>query len=283
MSIIKRKKRDQFFIMSNHATQQKLKSLNAIGLLAYIKSLPENWTIYKTQLQHKFTRRTVDNAWAELVEFNYIAGFSAYVDRKKQYYYIANDEPLTQEDFNEFMAETLEEIQAAGFKAKNLKVIKDCGFIIPENFTNDQNVQHAPDAGFSTTAQNVQHSECSTTSAEPAAQIQINNNKETEQINNTNINNNVNNSVNTDIKSEREKFKFYGDIIKDAFLDNGEGLFSIEEINFFADQILSELQAVPGSPVLYFNSVVNTIISRRKKKLGIVPPVEVPFYNWLDA
>lgn len=70
MSIIKRKKRDQFFIMSNHAAQQELTSLNAIGLLAYIKSLPEDWILHKTFLYKKFTRRTVESAWAELVEKN---------------------------------------------------------------------------------------------------------------------------------------------------------------------------------------------------------------------
>ena len=53
MSIIKRKKQDKFFIMSNHATQQNLTSLNAIGLLAYIKSLPEDWTLYKRNLQEE--------------------------------------------------------------------------------------------------------------------------------------------------------------------------------------------------------------------------------------
>lgn len=84
MSIIKRKKQDKFFIMSNHATQKELTSLSSIGLLAYIKSLPENFVLYKTFLQKKFTRRTVDNAWLELVQKNYIAGFSCYVDRKKR-------------------------------------------------------------------------------------------------------------------------------------------------------------------------------------------------------
>ena len=136
MSIIKRKKQDNFFIMSNHATQQNLTSLSSIGLLAYIKSLPEDWTLYKTFLQKKFTRRTVDSAWSELVEKNYIAGFSCYVDRKKQYYYIAHNDPLTQNDFNDFIDETLEEIKEDGYIAKNLQPIKDCKFSIV------QNVQH---------------------------------------------------------------------------------------------------------------------------------------------
>lgn len=111
MSIIKRKKQDKFFIMSNHAAQKELTSLNSIGLLAYIKSLPQDWVLYKTFLQKKFTRRTVDNAWSELVEKSYIAGFSCYVNRKKRYYYLADDEPLTNFDFSSFLSETLSEIK----------------------------------------------------------------------------------------------------------------------------------------------------------------------------
>ncbi len=67
MSIIKRKKRDQFFIMSNHATQQNLTSLNAIGLLAYIKSLPEDWTLYKTLLQADY-EEFIDETLEEIKE-----------------------------------------------------------------------------------------------------------------------------------------------------------------------------------------------------------------------
>lgn len=265
MSIIKRKKRDQFFIMSNHATQQDLTSLNAIGLLAYIKSLPEDWTLYKTYLQNKFTRRTVDSAWLELVEKKYIAGFSCYVDRKKRYYYLANDEPLTQNDFTEFVEETTAEILEEGYAPKNMQPIKDC------NFTIAQNVQHTENNAIFTAVQNVQHLEYSTTSTVPDEQIQINNHKNIVQINNKKeiVNNNVNNT--------------YINIIKEQFLESGKGLFNKEEINYFADTILSELTAVPVDPQSYFNTVVNTIISRREKKLGIAAPIEVPFYNWLEA
>lgn len=67
--------------------------------------------IYKTYLYEKFTRRTVEAAWNELIEKDYLTGFSCYIDRKKQYYYLVNDEPLTNEDFDEFIEETIEEIK----------------------------------------------------------------------------------------------------------------------------------------------------------------------------
>lgn len=250
--------------MSNHATQENLTSLNSIGLLAYIKSLPENWVLYKTFLQKKFTRRTVDSAWLELVEKNYIAGFSCYVDRKKRYYYLANDEPLTQVDYDEFIEETLTEIEEEGFTAKNVQAIKDCGFSVARF------VQHTETPAVSTGVQSVQHLECSTASTVPSAQIQINTTKEIEQIN---TNKKILNNVNIDN---------YNQLIKTSFLENGKGLFAPEEIEFFADRIIEELEVAPTSPASYFDSIIKTIVFKREKKLGIAQPVRVPFYNWLE-
>lgn len=186
MSIIKRKKQNQFFIMSNDAAQNDLENLASIGLLAYIISLPADFKLHKTYLQNKFTRRTVDGAFKELVTKKYIAGFSAYVNRKKQYFYIASDEKLTEKDFNIFVHESFWEIvQTTGHTPKNLQTIADNQFEILIDFSAVQNVQHS-----NTNAQNVQYKEYSTTSTEQNAQIQINNNKEILKRNTTNINNN---------------------------------------------------------------------------------------------
>ena len=249
MSIIKRKKQDKFFIMSNHATQKELTSLSSIGLLAYIKSLPENFVLYKTFLQKKFTRRTVDNAWLELVQKNYIAGFSCYVDRKKRYFYLANDEPLTSEDFNEFVNESLDEIKLEGFEAKNLQPIKDCKFSI---------------------VQYVQYNEYNTTSTELNEQIQINTKKEIEKINN-----------NKEIDIVKN-IKLYKDVINSLFIKHGEGLFNKKDIMFFTDKILEEVKTNPTDPEAYFYSIVEMITTRRKLKLGIHKP-KFEGYNWLEA
>lgn len=173
MSIIKRKKQNQFFIMSNDAAQNDLENLSSIGLLAYIISLPEDFKLHKTYLQNKFTRRTVDGAFKELTIKKYIAGFSAYVNRKKQYFYIASDEKLTDKDFNIFVHETFwETVQETGHTPKNLQTINDNQFEILIDFSN---------------VQNVQYKEYSTTSTVPNVQIQINNKKEILQRNTTNI------------------------------------------------------------------------------------------------
>ena len=181
MSIIKRKKQDKFFIMSNDAAQNDLENLSSIGLLAYIISLPADFKLHKTYLQNKFTRRTVDGAFKELTIKKYIAGYSAYINRKKQYFYIASDEKLTDKDFNIFVHETFyETLEETGHVPKNLQVINDNQFEILIDFSNVQNVQYSD-------VQNVQYKEYSTTSTEPNAQIQINNNKEILKRNNTNI------------------------------------------------------------------------------------------------
>jgi hypothetical protein len=172
--------------MSNDAAQNDLENLSSIGLLAYIISLPADFKLYKTYLQNKFTRRTVDGAFKELVTKKYIAGYSAYINRKKQYFYIASDEKLTEKDFNIFVHETFyETLETTGHVQKNLQVINDNQFEIMIDFSNVQNVQH-----LNSNVQNVQYKEYSTTSAVQNAQVQINNNKEISQRNITNINNN---------------------------------------------------------------------------------------------
>src|SRR5699024_12177600 len=50
-------------------------SLQAIGLLANLTSYSDTWVIHKTELYNRFAknkRKSVQNAWAELVENNYI-------------------------------------------------------------------------------------------------------------------------------------------------------------------------------------------------------------------
>ena len=184
MSIIKRKKQEKFFIMSNDAAQNDLENLSSIGLLAYIISLPADFKLYKTYLQNKFTRRTVDGAFKELTIKKYIAGFSAYVNRKKQYFYIASDEKLNEKEFNIFVHECFyETIDETGHVPKNLQVINDNQFDILIDFSNVQNVHNS-------NVHSVQYKKYSTTSTVPNAQIQINNNKEILKRNNTNIKDN---------------------------------------------------------------------------------------------
>lgn len=232
--------------MSNHAIQKDLTSLSSIGLLAYIISLPHDFRLYKTQLQNKFTRRTVDNAFKELVEKKYIAGFSCYVNRKKAYYYLASDEKLTDSDFSDFVTETYTDIvNDCESIPKNLQPINDCQFTI------------------SSDVQNVLYKMYSTESTAPDVHVQMKQAKDTSQIN---------------TYKETE----YVNIIHSIFHDLSEGLFTKDEIYYFTDKILSDLTISPASPHAYFTSVIEMIVYRRKKKLGMIEHPASDIYNWLE-
>lgn len=250
MSIIKRKKQDKFFLMSNHATQKDLTSLQSIGLLAYIISLPEDWILYKTQLQSKFTRRTVDSAWKELVEKNYIAGFVCYLGKEKKYFYLASDEALTQSEYDDFITDTLEELKSEDQAISNIKPIPNCDF---------------------STARFVQYKKNSTNCTVQNEHIQRDIPKDIEQRN-----------IEKDIYSVNTRHSHYNNLIESLFLEEGDGLFDHDDIEYFSDKILDEAEEEIKNPEAYFSNVIKTIVYRRKRKLGLLPPVELPIYNWLD-
>ncbi|MFP3360422.1 hypothetical protein R0K17_24210, partial [Planococcus sp. SIMBA_143] len=53
-------------------------SLQAIGLLENLTSMPDSWVLHKTELYTRYAkngRRSVLSAWNELIENNYIIQF----------------------------------------------------------------------------------------------------------------------------------------------------------------------------------------------------------------
>jgi hypothetical protein len=143
-NIIKRRKTANYTQINNLPIQQDLKDLSAIGLLTYIMSLPEDWVLYKTQLYNTFTRRTVEGAWKILVQKNYAIGFTCYISGKKGklYFYNVSDIPFTQNDFDTFVKEVIEELTGEGKTVTNPEPIKDSPFTIPEKIFTVQNVQY---------------------------------------------------------------------------------------------------------------------------------------------
>ena len=301
MTIIKRKKQDKFFIMNNSAVQTHLTSLNSIGLLSYITSLPSDWQIYKTQLYSKFSRKTVDSAWKELIEKKYIAGFSCYVDRKKQYYYIASDEELTDSEYNEFVKETFFEIfEEKKFIAKNLQMIKDNQFEITFNFKEEAeklesssvvpNGQHLKNEDLSD-VRLVQYLENSSTSTVLDEHIQSNYIQSTKkQINNEKENKyvNIENFKLRSYKFDDKDFDEIADkIFNSLFAKHNEGLFDKKQWSHICVQIKKEFKSnkvVTSDLYIYLETIIKTICSRRKKKLGLeTPQVPASLWNWLEA
>lgn len=72
--ITKRKRKQAFAMVDNKVLRDENLSMQAKGLYSYLISLPDNWKIYKTELQKHFTngRDAVCNAFNELIAYGCI-------------------------------------------------------------------------------------------------------------------------------------------------------------------------------------------------------------------
>ncbi|PED64045.1 hypothetical protein [Priestia megaterium] len=175
MTIIKRRKTVNYLQVHNFPVQKDLEDLAAIGLLTYVMSLPEDWTIHKTQLQSQFSRRKTDGAWKLLAEKGYAIGFSCYIKGRVKFFYTVSDVAFTQKEYLEFVEEELKGLlddpkiwdKKSLIPISNLKPMQDNIFDIPMmelSPTDVQNVQQCTDVQNvqQTIAQNVQHKMYST-------------------------------------------------------------------------------------------------------------------------
>lgn len=88
-------------------------SLQAIGLLVNLQSYPENWDLNKTELYKRYSkngRSSVQNAWNELVEKNFIVQFHKREGKRNIYTYYFSLTPFSDEDIKEI--ESLEQTNA---------------------------------------------------------------------------------------------------------------------------------------------------------------------------
>jgi hypothetical protein len=143
MSIIKRRKTSNYAQIHNNPLQGDLKDLRSVGLLSHIMSLPEDWTLYKTQLQSFYTRKNVDAGWKELAEKKYAIGFSCYKDGKKNYFYNVSDVPFNQDEFEEFVIDQIKGLQEQGFVIKSLDTMIHSNLVITEKITVVLSVQQS--------------------------------------------------------------------------------------------------------------------------------------------
>lgn len=164
-NIIKRRHTSQYSQIHNNPLQNDLEDLRSLGLLSYLMSLPTDWTIYKTQLHKRFSRKNADAAWKELAEKNYAIGFAAYVNGKKQHFYNVSDIPFTSEEFFEFVRDIVNELREQGFVVKSLLSMKHGNLGITEEITNVLLVQQSEKSTNLTDVPRVQYKECSTDGA----------------------------------------------------------------------------------------------------------------------
>lgn len=89
--IIKTVKTNRYTQIHNDVVQKKLKKLNSIGVLTYLLSLPEEWTIRKTDLQKRFGKAAVNQAFEELEEMGFLASFQFRNGNRNDYAYAVSD------------------------------------------------------------------------------------------------------------------------------------------------------------------------------------------------
>ncbi|WP_255287499.1 hypothetical protein [Bacillus sp. AFS075034] len=164
-NVIKRRHTSQYSQIHNNPLQNDLEDLRSLGLLSYLMSLPADWTIYKTQLHKKFSRKNADAAWKELAEKNYAIGFAAYINGKKQHFYNVSDIPFTSEEFFEFVRDTVNELRDQGFVVKSLLSMMHGSLAITEEITNVLSAQQSETSTNLTDAPRVQYNEFSTNGA----------------------------------------------------------------------------------------------------------------------
>ncbi|XOT29647.1 hypothetical protein ACLQ7P_22730 (plasmid) [Bacillus subtilis subsp. subtilis] len=79
------------------APEEKEMSLQALGLLLHLKSLPDTWTIIKTNLYHRFPfnkESSISKAWSELEQCNYAKEVKKRDGKKCKHYYFFDIVPF---------------------------------------------------------------------------------------------------------------------------------------------------------------------------------------------
>lgn len=83
-----------FTPISNQLIQNVKLSLEARGLIMYIISLPEDWIIYKGQVQNalEMNKTKFNRIWKECIQFGYIQCIKERVDKGRfNYHYVISD------------------------------------------------------------------------------------------------------------------------------------------------------------------------------------------------
>lgn len=99
MTIVKSKHASNYTVLPNEIFSSGL-SIDAIGLLSYLLSLPHDWVIYKTQLhkQLKSGREKVHTAFCKLQEYGYIVSVqNVKKDGTYEYSHVVYDKPFNGE------------------------------------------------------------------------------------------------------------------------------------------------------------------------------------------
>lgn len=104
----RRKKREsEFSTVYNSPFQRKDMSAKAKGILIYLMTLPEDWTLYKNELYTHFKdgRDSINSGIEELEKFGYFVSIQHREQGRFVYDYIFNDEPYQPEEIADIYKE----------------------------------------------------------------------------------------------------------------------------------------------------------------------------------
>lgn len=275
--IVKRKKTSNYLQLHNYPVQQDLKDLEAIGLLTYIMSLPEDWVLYKTQLQSTFSRRKVDAAWKVLAQKKYLVGFICYVDGKKTYFYNVSDIAFTQEQYDDFVNDTLEELVNEGEKVTSVSEMPDN----PYKITTARFVQYV-----------LYSTNCTATKEKETKEKET---KETlkDFVNNKAVNNIEKITETIPRKQNKTTNLENNDPTLEDIINRLVNEYRLKGLN--KDVCLRAVnEAVANKQYIhnfggYLRSILETTLHRVKVKTGEIDPIdkfsesELPLYDWLRS
>lgn len=104
--ITKSRSNQRFTVVPNEIFNDKSMSLKAIGLLTYLLSLPDNWVIYKSELENHFSdgETSIRTAFKELQEKGYILSVEIRNEKGhfKGYNHHVYDYPIKKEPKRDF-------------------------------------------------------------------------------------------------------------------------------------------------------------------------------------
>ncbi|MCL2113239.1 MAG: hypothetical protein FWH31_04740 [Streptococcaceae bacterium] len=112
MSVKKYKKHKGYESLKREFLQRSTKdlSLEAIGLLSYMESMPDDYVFHKTQLYRNFAKNkktSIERIWNELLDLHFIIAFSKGKAPKQEFEYLFSHEGFSEEEIGEINQEYL--------------------------------------------------------------------------------------------------------------------------------------------------------------------------------
>jgi len=103
MAIVKSKHASNYTVIPNDLFKSGM-SLEAIGMLVYLLSLPHDWVVYKTTLHEKFGlgKEKTHRIFKELQQFGYVISVQKFAENGRfEYQHVVYDKPFNNENLTD--------------------------------------------------------------------------------------------------------------------------------------------------------------------------------------